>query len=331
MISFQQTFQTLMPTVAALGIACFAVATASAQTTEFPNKPIKIVIGFTPGGSTDTVGRQIAHSFTRILGQSVIVENKPGANGNLATDYVRRSPPDGYTLFYTSIGHVTNPLIYPDAKYDPTKDFTPIGQVLSGPNVLVVPANSKFKTVKDLIDYGRANPGKINWASSGVGSSLHLSGLLFMQLSGVDMLHIPYKGAGSLMPHLLAGTVDLSFPNLPTGAKLVDQGLLKALGVTTKSRSSAAPNIPSIAEAGVPGYDMTTWYGLVGPANMPAAVLQTLSKAAVQTVNEPEFKERLTSQGFDPKGSSPEEFGAFIQAESVRWAAILKEMKVKIE
>jgi tripartite-type tricarboxylate transporter receptor subunit TctC len=331
MISFQQAFQTLMPVVAALGIACSAVAPSLAQTTEFPKKPIKIVIGFTPGGSTDTVGRQIAISFSKILGQSVIVENKPGANGNLATDSVRRSPPDGYTIFYTSIGHDTNPLIYPDAKYDPIKDFTPIGQILSGPNVLVVPANSKFKTVQELIDYGRANPGKINWASSGVGSSLHLSGLLFMQLSGVDMVHIPYKGAGSLMPHLLAGTVDLSFPNLPSGASLAEQGLLRALGVTTRTRSSAAPNIPSIAEAGVPGYDMSTWYGLVGPANMPADVLQVLSRAAVQTVNEAEFKERLIAQGFDPKGSSPEEFSAFIQAESVRWATILKDLKVKIE
>ena len=331
MISFQHTLQAFAPAVAALGIACSAIAPSFAQTSEFPNKTIKIVIGFTPGGATDTIGRQIANSFSKILGQSVIVENKPGANGNLATDAVRRSPPDGYTLFYTSIGHVTNPLIYPDAKYDPIKDFTPIGQVLAGPNVLVVPANSKFKTVKDLIDYGRANPGKINWASSGVGSSLHLSGLLFMQLSGVDMVHIPYKGAGSLMPHLLAGTVDLSFPNIPSGASLAEQGLLRALGVTTKARSSAAPNIPSIAEAGVPGYDMSTWYGLVGPANMPAAVLQVLSKAAVQTVNEPEFKERLISQGFDPKGSSPEEFSAFIQAESLRWATILKTMKVKIE
>ena len=277
MIQSFQRLQKLIPAAAALSIAYYAITPAVAQTNEFPNKPIKIVIGFTPGGSTDTVGRHIANSFSKILGQSVIVENKPGANGNLATDSVRRSAPDGYTIFYTSIGHVTNPIIYPDAKYDPIKDFTPIGQILSGPNVLVVPTNSKFKTVKDLIDYGRANPGKINWASSGVGSSLHLSGLLFMQLSGVDMVHIPYKGAGSLMPHLLAGTIDLSFPNLPTGAQLVDQGMLRALGVTTKSRSSSAPNIPSIAEAGVPGYDMSTWYGLVGPAYMPVAVLQVLS------------------------------------------------------
>ena len=323
--------QKFITTAATLSLVCLTTSPVFAQTSEFPNKPIRIIIGFTPGGSTDTVGRQIAHSFSKILGQSVIAENKPGANGNLATDFVRRSAPDGYTIFYTSIGHVTNPLIYQDAKYDPVKDFTPIGQILSGPNVLVVPGNSKFKTIKELIDYGRANPGKINFASSGIGSSVHLSGELFKQLSGVDMVHIPYKGAGSLMPHLLSGTVDLAFPNLPTGAALAEQGQLRALGVTTKTRSVAAPNIPTIAEAGVPGYDMSTWYGLVGPANMPPPVLKALSQAVAQTVNEPEFKERLIAQGLDPKGSSPEEFGAFIQAESVRWAAILKEMKVKVE
>lgn len=312
-----------------LAIASCTFQPALAQTVDYPSKPIKLIIGFTPGGTTDTVGRQLANSFSKILGQTVIVENKPGANGNLATDAVRRSAPDGYTIFYTSIGHVTNPLIYQDAKYDPVKDFTPIGQVLSGPNVLVVPGNSKFKTVKELIDYGRANPGKINFASSGIGSSVHLSGELFKQLSGVDMVHIPYKGSGNLLPHLIAGTVDLAFPNLPSGVALAEQGQLRALGVTTKTRSSAAPNIPTIAEAGVPGYDMSTWYGLVGPANMPADVQKKLSDALLQTVNEKEFKDRLIAQGMDPSPSSPEEFAKFIQAESTRWAAILKEMNVK--
>jgi len=303
--------------------------TSLAQTSDYPNQPIKIIIGFTPGGSTDTVGRQLANAFSKLLGQSVIVENKPGANGNLATDAVRRAPPDGYTIFYTSIGHVTNPIMYKDAKYDPIKDFTPIGQVLAGPNVLVVPGNSKFKTLQELIDYGKANPGKINFASSGIGSSLHLSGELFKQLSGVDMVHIPYKGAGSLMPHLLSGTVDLAFPNLPSGLALAEQGQLRALGVTTSTRSNAAPNIPTIAEAGVPGYDMSTWYGLVAPANLPPSVQKKLSDALVQTVNDPEFKGRLIAQGMDPRPSTPPEFARFIQAEAVKWAAILKDMDVK--
>ena len=309
-------------------ITSFTMGAAVAQTSDYPNKPIKLIVGFTPGGSTDAIGRQIAHSFSKILGQSVIVENKPGANGNLATDFVRRAPPDGYTIFYTSIGHVTNPLIYKDARYDPVKDFTPIGQVLAGPNILVVPPNSKFKTLKELIDYGRANPGKINFASSGIGSSLHLSGELFKQLSGVDMVHIPYKGAGSLMPHLMSGQVDLAFPNLPTGVSLVEQGQLRALGVTTNTRSTAAPNIPTIEEAGVPNYDMSTWYGLVGPADLPAPVLKKLTEALAQTVNDPEFKGRLVAQGMDPRPSSPQEFAKFIQSESTRWTAILKEMNV---
>ena len=318
-----------------LSAACavlFSTAPLSmAQSNDFPNKPIRLVIGFTPGGSTDTIGRQLAISFSKILGQTVVVENKPGANGNLATDYVRRSPADGYTIFYTSIGHVTNPLIYKDAKYDPVKDFTPIGQVLSGPNVLVVPGNSKFKTVQELIAYGLANPGKINFASSGYGSSVHLSGELFRQLSGVDMVHIPYKGSGNLLPHLMAGTVDMAFPNLPTGVALAEQGQLRALGVTTSTRSKAAPNIPTIAESGLPTYDMSTWYGLIGPADLPPNVLKKLSDALLQTVNEPEFKDRLIAQGMDPKPTTPAEFSQFFQAESVRWTAILKDMNIKVD
>ena len=313
----------------ALIVALSVSHPATAQSSDYPTKPIKLIVGFTPGGSTDTIGRQLANSFTKILGQSVIVENKPGANGNLATDLVRRSAPDGYTIFYTSIGHVTNPLIYKDAKYDPVKDFTPIGQVLAGPNVLVVPTNSKFKTIKELIDYGRANPGKINFASSGIGSSVHLSGELFKQLSGVDMVHIPYKGSGSLLPQLIAGEVDLAFPFLPSGITLSEQGLLRTLGVTTKERSAAAPNIPAIAEAGLPGYDMSTWYGIVGPANMPEDMQKKLSNALMQTVNDPEFKNRLIALGVEPRPSTPKEFSQFIQDESVKWAGILKGLDYK--
>lgn len=320
------TTQKKLSIVTSLLIASCMPYFAAAQSNEYPNKTIKLIVGFTPGGSTDTVGRQLANSFSKILGQTVIVENKPGANANLATDFVRRSAPDGYTIFYTSIGHVTNPLIYKEAKYDPVKDFTPIGQVLAGPNVLVVPANSKFKTVKDLIDYGKANPGKINFASSGVGSSLHLSGELFKQLSGVDMVHIPYKGAGALMPHLMSGTVDLAYPNLPTAIPLIEQGQLRALGVTTSTRSNAAPNIPTIAEAGLPNYDMSTWYGLVAPANLPPDIQKKLSDALMKTLNDPEFRGRLVALGMDPRPSSPQEFATFIQGESSKWSSILKGM-----
>ena len=319
--------QKKIPIFAALTLSACLPLSAVAQSSDYPNKPIKLIVGFTPGGSTDAVGRQLANSFTKILGQSVIVENKPGANANLATDFVRRAAPDGYTIFYTSIGHVTNPLIYKEAKYDPVKDFTPIGQVLAGPNALVVPANSRFKTLQDLIAYGKANPGKINFASSGIGSSLHLSGELFKQLSGVDMVHIPYKGAGALMPHLMSGQVDLAFPNLPTAIPLIEQGQLRSLGVTTSARSNAAPAIPTIAEGGLPTYDMSTWYGLVAPANLPPEVQKKLSDALMKTLNDPEFRGRLIALGMDPRPSNPQEFAKFIQGESAKWGSILKDMK----
>jgi tripartite-type tricarboxylate transporter receptor subunit TctC len=186
--------------------------------------------------------------------------------------------PDGYTIFFTSIGHAVNPSLYKDAKYDPVKDFTPIGQVLSAPNILVVPASSPFNTVKDLITFAKANPGKLDFASSGGGASAHLSGELFKQIVGIDMTHIPFKGTGSLLPDLISGTVSMSFPNLPSALPLIQNGKLKALGVTTAKRSAAAPNINTLAEAGVTGYDMSTWYGLVGPANMPPDVVKRLNQ-----------------------------------------------------
>jgi tripartite-type tricarboxylate transporter receptor subunit TctC len=186
--------------------------------------------------------------------------------------------PDGYTIFFTSIGHAVNPSLYKDAKYDPVKDFTPIGQVLSAPNILVVPASSPFNTVKDLITFAKANPGKLDFASSGGGASAHLSGELFKQIVGIEMTHIPYKGTGSLLPDLISGTVSMSFPNLPSALPLIQNGKLKALGVTTAKRSAAAPNINTLAEAGVTGYDMSTWYGLVGPANMPPDVVKRLNQ-----------------------------------------------------
>jgi len=312
-------------------IAALAVATASPAvmaSPDYPNRPVRIVVGFTPGGSGDAVARILAQSFDAILGQSFIVENKPGANGNLATDMVRRAAPDGYTLFYTAIGHATNPSLYKEASYDPVKDFTPIGQVLSAPNVLVVPASSPFKTVQELIDYAHDHPGELNFASSGVGASVHLSAEMFKYHAKVDMVHIPYKGSGSLMPDLLAGRVALAFPNLPTAMPLVQRGDLRALGVTTRQRSAAAADIPTIAEAGVPAYDMSTWYGLVAPAGLPSDVRQKLSDALFKTLDDPEVKAKLVAQGMDPKPTSPDEFASFIADETQRWAALLKSMGV---
>ena len=303
--------------------------TAPLAVAAYPDKPIKIVVGFTPGGTADSVARLLALALGSRLGQSIVVENRAGANGNLATDFVARAAPDGYTLFFTSIGHAVNPSLYKDAKYDPVKDFTPIGQVLSAPNMLVVPASSPFNSVKDLVAYARANPGKLDFASSGSGASVHLSAELFREMAGLDLVHIPYKGSGSLMPDLISGVVAMSFPNLPTALPLVQSGKLKALGVTTASRSAAAPQIPTIAEAGVPGYSMSTWYGLIGPANLPQDVVTRLSQELRSVLQDAQFKQKLVAQGVDPVASSPADFAAFIQEETRNWALLLK--KVKLE
>jgi tripartite-type tricarboxylate transporter receptor subunit TctC len=303
--------------------------TAPVAMAAYPDKPLKIVVGFTPGGTADSVARLLALALGSRLGQSIVVENRAGANGNLATDFVARAAPDGYTLFFTSIGHAVNPSLYKEAKYDPVKDFTPIGQVLSAPNMLVVPASSPFNSVKDLVAYARANPGKLDFASSGSGASVHLSAELFREMAGLDLVHIPYKGSGSLMPDLISGVVAMSFPNLPTALPLVQSGKLKALGVTTATRSAAAPQIPTIAEAGVPGYSMSTWYGLIGPANMPPDIVTRLSQELRSVLQDAQFKQKLIAQGVDPVASSPADFAAFIQDETRNWALLLK--KVKLE
>jgi tripartite-type tricarboxylate transporter receptor subunit TctC len=316
--------------ILALAVLLAAPMIAESALAAYPDKPIKIVVGFTPGGTADSVGRILGIAMSSRLGQPIIVENRPGANGNLATDYVSHSAPDGYTIFFTSIGHAVNPSLYKDAKYDPVKDFTPIGQVLSAPNILVVPGNSPFNTVKDLVAYAKANPGKLNFASSGSGASLHLSAELFMQMVGVEMVHIPYKGTGSLMPDLLSSVVALSFPNFPSALPFVRSGKLKALGVTTAKRSAAAPQIPTLAEAGVPGYDMSTWYGLVGPANMPAEVVAKLNQELRNVLQDPQVREKLVAQGVDPVIGSPQEFGLFIQEEAKKWALLLKKIKIEV-
>ena len=259
------------------------------------------------------------------------MENKAGANGVLATDYVQRAPADGYVIFFTSIGHAVNPSLYKEAKYDPVNDFTPIGQVLSAPNALVVPGNSPFNSVKELIAYGKANPGKLNFASSGTGASVHLSGELFKQQADIDMVHIPYKGTGSLMPDLISGTVSMAFPNLPSALPLVKAGKLKLLGVTTSKRSDSSPQTPTIAEAGVPGYEMSTWYGLIGPAKMPPEVVKRLNDELQLVMADPNVRNKLVAQGVDPVTGTPQDFAAFIQHETARWATLLKKIKIQVE
>lgn len=318
-------------TAALLFAAALGLATPATTHAAYPEKPIKIVVGFTPGGTADSIARILSVSMGARLGQSMVVENRAGANGNLATDYIARAAPDGYTIFFTSIGHVVNPLLYKEAKYDPVRDFTPVGQVLSAPNVLVVPGNSRFNTARDLVAYAKANPGKLDVASSGSGTSVHLSAELFQQLAGVSLTHIPYKGTGSALPDLLSGSVALMFPNLPSAVPFIQNGRLRALGVTTATRSAAAPQIPTLAEAGIAGYDMSTWYGMIGPTNMPADVVNKLNAELRAVLNDAQVREKLVSHGVDPIIGSSNQFGVFMQDETKRWTMLLKQIKVKVD
>ena len=298
---------------------------------EYPIKPIHLIVGFSPGGSADTVGRALAEGLSNRLGQPVVVENKAGANGNIAAEYVARSAPDGYVLYFPSIGHAVNASLYKNLPYDPVKDFTAIGAVFSAPNILIVPASSPYKSVNELIAVAKANPGKLTFASSGSGTSVHLSAVLFEKMAKIDMIHVPYKGTGSAMPDVISGQVDMSFPNLPSGLPHVKSGSLRALGVTTAKRSAAAPSIPTIAESGLPGYDMATWYGLVAPANLPLKVRNRINKELQDVLADPKFKDKLIAQGADPMPGTPEQFAVFIKSEIEKWRKLIAQSQITID
>jgi tripartite-type tricarboxylate transporter receptor subunit TctC len=329
-MSKNRIFPALFKLAVLFGVLCL-VGTPLLALGAYPDKPIKVIVGFTPGGTTDMVARTVAQGMSERLGQPFVVENRPGANGNVATDIVMRSPPDGYTIFFTSVGHAVNPSLYKSAKYDPVKDFTPIGQVLSAPNVLVIAGNSPFKDLKELIAFAKAHPGKLDVASSGHGSSVHLSAEVFMKDAGVDLTHIPYKGTSVAIPDVMAGTVTMMFPNLPTMLPLIENGKLRALGVTTSVRSQVAPEIPTIAEAGVPGYNVGTWYGFIGPAKMDAAVVTRLNTSLNAVLTDPVISAKLRGQGIDLVFGTPEAFGAMIQSETDRWSKLIQNSNIKVE
>ena len=224
-----------------------------------------------------------------------------------------------------------NASLYKNLPYDPVKDFTAIGAVFSAPNILIVPASSPYKSVNELIAVAKANPGKLTFASSGSGTSVHLSAVLFEKMAKIDMIHVPYKGTGSAMPDVISGQVDMSFPNLPSGLPHVKSGSLRALGVTTSKRSSAAPSIPTISESGLPGYDMATWYGLVAPANLPPKVRNRINKELQDILADPKFKDKLIAQGADPMPGTPEQFAAFIKSEIERWRKLIAQSQITID
>jgi tripartite-type tricarboxylate transporter receptor subunit TctC len=316
----------------ALILAAFAAGVAPAVHAQtYPDRPIKLVVPWPPGGATDSLGRLLAQRLSERLGQTVIVDNKAGAGGNIGTASFVREKADGYTLLMaTSSTNAANPHLYSRLGFDAAKDFAPVAFVAEIPNILEVPKQSPFHSVADVIAAAKAEPGKLNYGSGGVGSSQHLAGSMFKHLTGADVLHIPYKGSGPAVSDLLAGQVDMM---LDTGSLAqVQAGALRALAVASHQRLPALPNVPTFEEAGVPKMYASAWYGIVAPAGTPPDVVQRLNKEVNAVVASPDVKQRMENMGaLVPAGQSPEEFGAFIQSEIKRYAEIVKISGAKME
>ncbi len=325
----------LLATAAAVTAAPLAVLAQA----PWPSKPVRIVVPFPAGGTTDILARAIAPELQRVFGQAFVVDNKPGAGGNTGGAEVAKAANDGYTLLMGTVGtHAINPSLYPRMPYDHVKDFAPVTLVAGVPNVLVVnPATAQkygINSVADLTRVARANPGRLNVASSGNGTSIHLSAELFKTLTGTFMLHLPYRGSGPALIDLLAGNVDLMFDNLPSALPHIKSGRLKALAVTSGQRSQAIPDLPTVAEAGgapLKTYEASSWFGLLAPAGTPADIVSRLQQETAKALAAPAIRERLQSQGAIPSGMAPAEFVKFIDLETKKWAQVVKASGAKVD
>jgi tripartite-type tricarboxylate transporter receptor subunit TctC len=305
-----------------LTVAPLALAQGAAS---YPAKPIRLVVPFPAGGTTDILARAVAQKLSEAWGQQVIVDNRPGAGGNIGSDLVAKSAPDGYTLLMGTVGtHAINPSLYAKMPYDHVKDFAPVILVAGVPNVLVVNPSLPVHSVQELIAYAKANPGKLNFASSGNGTSIHLSGELFKTMTGVQMTHIPYKGSAPALTDLVGGQVELMFDNLPSSLPFIKAGRLRALAVTSGTRAAALPDLPTLAESGLAGFEASSWFGVLAPAGTPRDIVAKLNGAIATWLASPEAREKLSSQGAIAAGGTPDAFARHIAAETVKWAKVVK-------
>ena len=297
---------------------------------EWPNKPIRWIVPFPPGGAMDVMARALAEKSSKSLGQAVVIENKPGAGGNIGADFVARSDADGYTMMITSIGMATNKYLYPKLSYDPVKDFSPVSLIAIVPNVLVTNATQpNVKTVSDVIANAKAQPGKLTYASAGNGSSIHLAGEVFTSMAKIDMQHIPYKGSNPAVTDLLGGQVNYMFDSITSAKPHIDSGKLRPIGITTSKRSKALPNVPTIAESGLPGYEVTPWFAVFVPAATPKPIVNKLNAALLDALKSPEIKAKFDGIGAEPLGTTPDELASYLNKEIERWGKVISTNNIK--
>ncbi|MDR3064076.1 MULTISPECIES: tripartite tricarboxylate transporter substrate binding protein [Comamonas] len=324
---------TLAALPAVLGLSALAPA-AQAQTPDanWPSKPIRWIVPFPPGGAMDAIARTLGEKAARTLGQPFVIENRPGAGGNIGADFVAKSPADGYTLMITSIGMATNKPLYRKLSYDPIKDFAPVGVLAVVPNILVTNSTQpQIKSVADVVAAAKAAPGKLTYASAGNGTSIHLAGEVFTSLAGVNMLHIPYKGSGPAVSDLLGGQVNYMFDSITSARPHIQSGKLRALAVTTAKRSTSMPDVPTMEEAGIKGYEVSPWFAAFMPAGTPPAIVKKLNQTFVAAMKQPDVIERFQAIGAEVVGSTPEEAARHLQAESQRWTRLINERGIQMD
>ncbi|UOB05694.1 tripartite tricarboxylate transporter substrate binding protein [Diaphorobacter nitroreducens] len=317
-------------TLAAAGL--LPAAAVAQPDANWPSKPIKWVVPFPPGGAMDVIARTLGEKAGRTLGQPFVIENRPGAGGNIGADAVAKSPADGYTIMITSIGMATNKALYPRLSYDPVKDFAPISLLAIVPNVLVVnTAKTTDKSVADVIAHAKRDPGKLTYASAGNGTSIHLAGEVFASMAGLNLLHVPYKGSGPAVTDMLGGQVDLMFDSITSARPHIQAGKLRALGVTSAKRSATLPDVPTIAEAGVPGYEVSPWFAVFAPAGTPAAIVNKINAALIDAMKQPDTVAKFETIGAEPIGTTPQQLATHLDKELARWGALIKERNIRMD
>ena len=311
--------------------ACLIAAAIAAQAQDYPVKPVRLVVASTPGGGTDISARLIAPRLSEYLGRQIVVENRPGATTTIGVEFVTKSPPDGYTLLMGVSSLAINPHILKGIPYDALRDLAPISQVLIAPNIIVAHPSLPARTVKELIAFARPRPGQLNFAAGGAGSSQHLAIELFLYMTGVKIVHVPYKGQGMALIDVVAGQVSLMMANVISALPHVRNGRLRALGVTGAKRATVAPDIPTIAEAGVPGYEVLQWYGVLAPANTPRDIIARLHAGTVRALQDPQIRQRIVGDGGEPVGNTPDEFAAILRADYKKWGDVIRKAGIRVD